>query len=82
MRFWILQNRTIMAEERMMITDELLAAFLDGNISGKEVQAILNAAAEDSSLREFLSIAADIPDIQENIKDHEAFPEPCRQGRI
>ena len=82
MRFWTLLNRTIMADERMMITDELLAAFLDGNVSGKEVQAILDAAAEDSSLREFLSIAADIPDIQETIKDHEVFPEPYRQGRI
>lgn len=71
-----------MAEERIVITDELLAAFLDGNVSGKEAQAILDAAAEDSSLREFLSIAADISDIQENIKDHEVFPEPYRQGRI
>ena len=48
--------------ERMMITDELLAAFLDGNVSGKETEAILEAAAHDSSLREFLAIAADVSD--------------------
>ena len=50
-----------MARE-MMINDELLAAFLDGNVSGKEVEAILQAAAHDSSLREFLAIAADVSD--------------------
>lgn len=48
--------------ERMMITDEILAAFLDGNVSGKEAEAILQAAATDSSLREFLAIAADVSD--------------------
>ena len=48
--------------ERMMITDELLAAFLDGNVSGKEAEAILEAAVTDSSLREFLAIAAKVSD--------------------
>lgn len=48
--------------ERMMITDELLAAFLDGNVSGKEAEAILEAAVTDSSLREFLAIAAEVSD--------------------
>lgn len=48
--------------ERMMITDEILAAFLDGNVSGKEAEAILKAAVADSTLREFLSIAADVSD--------------------
>lgn len=51
-----------MAKEEMMIDDGLLAAFLDGNVSGKEVEAILQAAAHDSSLREFLAIAADVSD--------------------
>lgn len=48
--------------ERMMITDEILAAFLDGNVSGKEAEAILQAAVTDSALREFLAIAADVSD--------------------
>ena len=46
-----------MAKEGMMINDGLLAAFLDGNVSGKEVEAILKAAAHDSSLKEFLALA-------------------------
>lgn len=52
-----------MAKEGMMINDELLAAFLDGNVSGKEVETILQVAACDSSLREFLAIAADVSDL-------------------
>ena len=44
-----------------IITDELLAAFLDGNVTGEQAQSILSRAAEDSSLMEFLSIAADVP---------------------
>lgn len=55
-----------MAEDRIIITDELLAAFLDGNVSGREVEAIMQAADADSSLRETISIlsalAADAPD--------------------
>ena len=39
-----------MSEEKLTITDELLAAFLDGNVSGKEAKAILKAAEEDSPL--------------------------------
>ena len=55
-----------MAEDRIIITDELLAAFLEGNVSGREAEAIMQAAAADSSLRETISIlsalAADAPD--------------------
>lgn len=66
MRFWVSQNRKTMTEDRIIITDELLAAFLDGNVSGREAEAIMKAAAADSSLRETISIlsalAADAPD--------------------
>lgn len=66
-----------MSEEKMTITDELLAAFLDGNVSVKEVKAILKAAEEDSSLREFLSIAADVSDFNDNTsKGREALSKP------
>ena len=61
------QNRMIMAEGTM-ITDNLLAAFLDGNVSGNEVEAILQAAATDSALREFLAIAGEVSDPA--IQDH------------
>ena len=59
--------------ERMMITDEILAAFLDGNVSGKEAKAILKAAEEDSSLGEFLSIAADVSEFNDTSKGRWAF---------
>lgn len=62
MRFSVSQNRKTMAEDRIMITDGLLAAFLDGNVSSREAEAVLQAAATDSSLREFLSIASDVSD--------------------
>lgn len=71
-----------MAEKRMMITDELLAAFLDGNVNRKEVEAILQAAAEDSSLREFIAIAADVSNHTDRPKDHAIFPAPGHQAQI
>ena len=62
-----------MSEEKLTITDELLAAFLDGNVSGKEAKAILKAAEEDSSLREVLSIAADVSEFNDTSKGRGAF---------
>ena len=62
-----------MSEEKLTITDELLAAFLDGNVSGKEAKAILKAAEEDSSLREFLSIAADVSEFNDTSKGRGAI---------
>jgi hypothetical protein len=56
-----------MAKEGMMINDGLLAAFLDGNVSGKEVEAILKAAAHDSSLKEFLALAALAAEAQDGL---------------
>ena len=56
-----------MAKEGMMINDGLLAAFLDGNVSGKEVEAILQAAAHDSSLKEFLALAALAAEAQDGL---------------
>ena len=67
-----------MSEEKLTITDELLAAFLDGNVSGKEAKAILKAAEEDSSLREFLSIAADVAEFNDTSKGSCALPLPRR----
>lgn len=45
---------------KIQITDELLAAFLDGNATREEAQAILAAAQTDAELTEFLAIAADV----------------------
>lgn len=49
-----------MEREKINITDELLAAFLEGNVNGPEAEAVLSAAASDASLMEFFSVASDV----------------------
>lgn len=39
------------------ISDELLAAFLDGNVTGEEAAQVLDAMQADSTLRETLEVA-------------------------
>lgn len=46
--------------ERNNISDELLAAYFDGNTNEAETMAVLNALASDSELREVMEIAKDI----------------------
>lgn len=42
----------------MILADELVAAFLDGNTTPEETSAVLLAAKNDSRFREYLSLAA------------------------
>ena len=42
------------------ISDEVLAAFLDGNATAQESQAILNMMSEDEGLRELLHISQSV----------------------
>ena len=42
------------------ITDEMLAAYLDGNATAAECRTILHAMAEDAELRELLSISQSV----------------------
>lgn len=48
--------------ERNNISDELLAAYLDGNANETETMAVLNALESDSELREVMEIAMDVED--------------------
>ena len=48
------------------ISDELLAAFLEGNVTKEEMAQVLNAAAKDSETNEVLSIVMQL--------DEEEFP--------
>lgn len=57
----------------MNITDEQIAAYLEGNISPKETQQILSAMKHDEELREVLSIALDI-DEEAIITDNDVLP--------
>ena len=43
-----------------IISDELIAAYLDGNATAQETQLILGALAEDAELRELLRISHDV----------------------
>ncbi len=44
-------------EESVGITDELIAAFLDGNVSGEEMEAVAGALADDAVLAELLALS-------------------------
>ena len=43
---------------KLRLTDEMIAAFLEGNATTQEAEAILLAARKDSRIREYLSLAA------------------------
>ena len=50
------------------ISDELLAAYLDGNTNEKETQSVLDAMKVDPELREVLDIALQVEDDNAQIK--------------
>lgn len=58
-----------MANNNKNISDELLAAFLEGNISDDETAQILNAMQTDSSIRETLEISLDLEKEERVIMD-------------
>ena len=45
------------------VTDEMLAAFIDGNATADEIRVILRAAKRDSRMRELLSLTAPDPSV-------------------
>ena len=47
-----------MEMNKLRLTDEMIAAFLEGNATTQEAEAILLAARKDSRIREYLSLAA------------------------
>lgn len=49
-----------MSENKRMISDELLAAFLDGNTSAAETLSVLQAAEHDEELKAVISIAQEV----------------------
>ena len=46
--------------ENNHISDELLAAFLDGNTNAEDTLRVLKAAEQDMELREIIRIASDV----------------------
>ena len=51
-----------MANKEYKISDELLAAYLDGNTTKEETELVLKALKTDKELQEVLDIAVDKPD--------------------
>ena len=54
-----LKIRSIMSENNH-ISDELLAAFLDGNTNAEDTMRVLKAAEQDMELQEFIRIASEV----------------------
>lgn len=51
------------------ISDELIAAFLEGNVNGDEAARVLDSLKNDSSLRDTLEIALNIDKDESGVKD-------------
>lgn len=49
-----------MSNNNIIISDELLSAFLDGNTSAEETLQILNAAEKDDELKDIIRIANEV----------------------
>ena len=56
-----------MAERVTNISDEMLAAFLDGNTTARETQSVLDAVASDDGLQEFLSLSLQVDEAMSGI---------------
>ena len=54
-----------MAKQANSISDELLAAFMDGNTTREETQRVLDAAASDSELQELIQLSMLVDDDME-----------------
>ena len=46
--------------DKNQISDELLAAFLDGNTNAEDTMRVLNAAEQDMELQEIIRIASEV----------------------
>lgn len=46
--------------DNMIISDELLAAFLDGNTNAEDTMRVLKAAEQDEELRELIRIVNEV----------------------
>ena len=58
-------------ENKEYISDELLAAYLEGNTSEEETNRILQAMKTDATLRETLDVAVSVEDCNPQLYDHQ-----------
>lgn len=57
-----------MNDNHIIISDELLSAFLDGNTSTKDTLRVLEAAEQDDSLREIIRISSEVDEDMATLK--------------
>ena len=54
--------------DNMIISDELLAAFLDGNTNAEDTMRVLKAAEQDEELRELIRIVSEVDEDMAGLK--------------
>ena len=65
-----------MNEKRIIISDELLSAFLDGNTSAEDAMRVLKAAEQDKELQEIIRIASEVDEDMASLKPVITKPVP------
>ena len=65
----------------MTISDELLAAFLDGNTSPEDTMKVLCAAQEDPQLQDIIQIAGEVDDAMMFATAHRTLPMTAMAAR-
>ena len=70
-----------MSEHNMTISDELLAAFLDGNTSPEDTMKVLCAAQEDQQLQDIIQIAGEVDDAMMFATAHRTLPMTAMAAR-
>ena len=57
-----------MNDKHIIISDELLSAFLDGNTSAEDTMRVLKAAEQDENLQEIIRIASEVDEDMASLK--------------
>lgn len=65
-----------MNDKHIIISDELLSAFLDGNTSAEDTMRVLKAAEQDESLQEIIRIASEVDEDMATLKPVVIKPVP------
>jgi anti-sigma factor RsiW len=65
-----------MNDKHIIISDELLSAFLDGNTSAEDTMRVLKAAEQDKDLQEIIRIANEVDEDMATLKPARKKPVP------
>lgn len=65
-----------MNDNHIIISDELLSAFLDGNTSAEDTMRVLKAAEQDENLQEIIRVASEVDEDMASLKPAITKPVP------